>query len=135
MTLEQVTAAVERKRARSAAGEPAAAPLIAPPVTHYRDRDWTLGAIPTVVIYGERDALTPAPLLESRATSLGPNVRTTMIPSVGHDLGSFAAPRALEGALESAVASLAATAARAARAVLGADSNTSRANGKHHSRS
>jgi hypothetical protein len=112
MTLEQVTA-VERKRADRATVEPAGLLLIAPPVTHYRDRDWTLGAIPTVVLYGERDDLTPAPLLESRAASWGANVRSTMIRGVGHDLGSFAAPRALEGALESAVASLAANAVRA----------------------
>ncbi len=135
MTLEHVTAAAERKRAGRTTVEPTGVLLIAPPVTHYRDRDWTLGAIPTVVIYGERDDLTPPPLLESRAASWGPDVRSTMIPGVGHDLGSFAAPRALEGALESAVASLAATAARALRAVLGADSNTSGVNGKHHSRS
>ena len=38
--------------------------LIAPPVTHYRDRAWTSAPIPTVVIYGERDGLTPPALLE-----------------------------------------------------------------------
>ena len=134
MTLELVTVAVERKHAGRTTVEPAGVLLIAPPVTHYRDRDWTLGAIPTVVIYGERDDLTPAPLLESRAASWGPNLQSTMIAGVGHDLGSFAAPRALEGALDSAAASLAAIAARA-RAVLGAESNTSGANGKHRSRS
>ena len=66
------------------------------------------------MIYGERDGLTPALELQSQATSWGPSVRTTMIPLVGHDLGSFAAPRALEAALESAVASLTASSARAA---------------------
>jgi pimeloyl-ACP methyl ester carboxylesterase len=88
--------------------------LIAPPVTHYRDRGWTLGTTPTVVIYGERDGLTPGPELQSQAAGWGPDVRTTMIPLVGHDLGSFAAPRALEAALHAAVGSLTASSARAA---------------------
>jgi hypothetical protein len=114
MTLEHLTVSVERGRDRPAVVEPAGVLLIAPPVTHYRDRGWTLGATPTVVIYGERDGLTPGPELQSQAAGWGPDVRTTMIPLVGHDLGSFAAPRALEAALHAAVGSLTASSARAA---------------------
>jgi alpha/beta superfamily hydrolase len=90
---------------------PAAVLLIAPPVTHYRDRDWKLGSTPAVVIYGEGDGLTPPALLEERAAAWGESVRTIAIPGVGHDLGTFGAPRALEAALANAVASLVATVA------------------------
>ena len=114
MTLEHLTVSVERERDGRAVVEPAGVLLIAPPVTNYRDRGWTLGTIPTVVIYGERDGLTPPAELQSQAASWGPNVRTTMIPLVGHDLGSFAAPRALEAALDSAVGNLTASSARTA---------------------
>ena len=112
MTLEQVTGRRSTADRGAIEPEPAAVLLIAPPVTHYQDREWKLGAIPTVVIYGERDGLTPPPLLESRAAGWGTNVRSTMIAGVSHDLGSFGAPRALESALDSAVASLLATAVR-----------------------
>ena len=103
-TLEHTTGAVERTRDGRGGGEPAAVLLIAPPVTHYQGRGWTLGAIHTVVIYGERDGLTPQALLEEQAASWGPNVRCVRIAGVGHDLGSFGAPRALESALDTAVA-------------------------------
>jgi alpha/beta superfamily hydrolase len=99
----------------SSAGEganadaPAAVLLVAPPVTHYRDRAWSLGAIPSVVLYGERDELTPPALLEETASRWGSAVRTAMVPGVSHDLGSFGAPRVLEAALEDAVKSLTAT--------------------------
>jgi alpha/beta superfamily hydrolase len=106
MTLELLTSEIERARGSAAAIEPAGVLLIAPPVTHYRDREWKLGAVRTVVIYGERDGLTPPPLLEERAASWGTDVRCTAIPGVGHDLGSFAAPRGLEAALQAAVAAL-----------------------------
>jgi alpha/beta superfamily hydrolase len=109
-TLEHTTGAVERARDGRGGGEPAAVLLIAPPVTRYRGRGWTLGAIPTVVIYGERDGLTPQALLEEQAAAWGPDVRCARIAGVGHDLGSFGAPRALESALDSAVASLLASA-------------------------
>jgi alpha/beta superfamily hydrolase len=112
-TLEHTTVGVERARAGRAGVEPAAVLLIAPPVTHYQGRGWTLGAIPTVVIYGERDGLTPQALLEQQAASWGANVRCVRIANVGHDLGSFAAPRALEAALDSAVAELMASSLRA----------------------
>ena len=49
-TLELATSAVERTRDGRAGASPAAILLIAPPVTHYPDRGWTLGVIPTVVI-------------------------------------------------------------------------------------
>jgi alpha/beta superfamily hydrolase len=104
--LEHTTGAIERSRAGRSGAEPTAVLLIAPPVTHYQGRGWTLGATPTVVIYGERDALTPQPLLEQQAAAWGANVRCARIAGVGHDLGSFGAPRALESALDSAVASL-----------------------------
>jgi alpha/beta superfamily hydrolase len=104
--LEHTTGAVERTRDGDAGVCPAAVLLIAPPVTHYQGRAWTLGATPTVVLYGERDGLTPQALLEEQAAAWGPNVRCARIDGVGHDLGSFGAPRALESALEFAVASL-----------------------------
>ena len=91
---------------------PAAVMLIAPPVTNYGDRAWSLGAVPSVVLYGERDGLTPSALLEETAARWGSAVRTAMIPGVSHDLGSLGAPRGLETALESAVQSLTATFAR-----------------------
>ena len=96
------------------ADSPAAVLLIAPPVTHYRDRAWTLGATPSVVLYGERDGLTPPALLEETAARWGSAVQTVMIPGVSHDLGSFGAPRALETALDGAVKSLTATLANSA---------------------
>ena len=107
MTLEWSTGNVDAK-----VEAPAAVLLIAPPVTHYRDRVWSLGAVPSVVLYGERDGLTPPALLEEAAARWGSAVRTAMIPGVSHDLGSFGAPRGLETALESAVQSLTATLAR-----------------------
>jgi alpha/beta superfamily hydrolase len=111
--LEHITGIVQGTRDERAAVEPAAVLLIAPPVTHYRGRGWTLGETPTVVLYGERDGLTPPPLLEEQAATWGSNVRCARIEGVGHDLGSFAAPRALESALDSAVATLVASAERA----------------------
>jgi alpha/beta superfamily hydrolase len=109
-TLEHTTGVAERTRDERAGVEPAAVLLIAPPVTHYQGRGWKLGAIPTVVIYGELDGLTPQALLEEQAATWGTTVRCARIAGVGHDLGSFGAPRALESALDSAVASLLATA-------------------------
>jgi alpha/beta superfamily hydrolase len=91
------------------ADDPAAVLLIAPPVTHYRDRAWSLGAVPSIVVYGERDGLTPPALLEETAARWGSAVDTVMISGVSHDLGSFGAPRGLEAALESAVMSLTAS--------------------------
>ena len=113
MTLDHLSASPVAGRSGARGGAPAAVLLIAPPVTHYGDRDWKLGTTPTVVIYGEGDGLTPPPLLEQRASAWGEAVRTLAIPGVGHDLGTFGAPRALEGALSSAVASLVATASAA----------------------
>jgi alpha/beta superfamily hydrolase len=80
--------------------------LIAPPVTHYEGAAWKLGSIPTVVVYGDRDALTPPPLLEERAARWGSEVRAAAVEGVGHDLGSFTAPAALERVLDDAVARL-----------------------------
>jgi alpha/beta superfamily hydrolase len=108
--LEHTTGVVERTRDGRVGVEPSAVLLIAPPVTHYQGRGWTLGVIPTLVLYGERDGLTPQPLLEEEAATWGSNVRCARIAGVGHDLGSFGAPRALESALDSAVASLLASA-------------------------
>jgi alpha/beta superfamily hydrolase len=108
MTLEGVSAG------DAAAIVPAAVLLIAPPVTNYRDRAWSLGAVPAVVLYGERDGMTPPAMLEETAASWGSAVRTLMIPGVSHDLGSLGAPRGLEAALESAVGSLVATLAPSA---------------------
>jgi hypothetical protein len=67
-----------------------------------------VGSIPTVVVYGERDALTPPAMIEEQSARWGTAVRCVAIPGVGHDLGSFTAPRALESALRAAVATLSA---------------------------
>jgi uncharacterized protein len=104
MTLELLTAG---------AVEPAGVLLIAPPVTlpHYQEVAWNLGSVPAVVLYGDRDGLTPPDVIQERAAGWSRKVRLEAIPGVGHDLGSFSAPRALETALDAAVASLVAAAA------------------------
>jgi uncharacterized protein len=106
MTLDHLAGLPADGAGGASAAAPAAVVLIAPPVTHYQSRAWRLGAIPTVVLYGERDGLTPPAMIEERAASWGKNVRCLSIPGVGHDLGSFSAPRGLESALETAVAGL-----------------------------
>lgn len=100
MTLELLTAGSRQ------GPEPAGVLLIAPPVDRYHDRSWRLGSVPAVVIYGDRDGLTPPVLIEERAAQWGPNVRLEAISGAGHDLGSFTAPRALDSALGAAVESL-----------------------------
>lgn len=79
--------------------------LLAPPVTHYDGAWWRLD-VPAVVVYGDRDGLTPPALLRERAAQWGQGVRCEAISGVGHDLGTFAGPRALEAALGSALAHL-----------------------------
>jgi alpha/beta superfamily hydrolase len=111
MTLELLTEHSGGAHSQAWTRDPAGALLLAPPVTHYTDRAWHVGGVPTMVLYGDRDGLTPPPLLEERAATWGTAVRTSAISGVGHDLGTFSAPRGLEAALESAVTSLAATAA------------------------
>jgi alpha/beta superfamily hydrolase len=87
---------------RSAAG----VLLLAPPVTHYDGARWRLGSLPAVVLYGDRDALTPPALLCERAARWSDSIACRALPGVGHDLGSFGAPRGLEAALDDAIASL-----------------------------
>jgi alpha/beta superfamily hydrolase len=116
MTLDHLT---DTSRAGSGGGprraiDVAGSLLIAPPVTHYQTRSWELGSIPTVVVYGDRDALTPPALLEEQAARWGRSVRCQAIPGVGHDLGAFTVPRVLETTLDAAVASLAAASTRRA---------------------
>lgn len=115
MTLEHLSGASSTEGSRDALDPalpgPAGALLIAPPVTHYEGRSWRLGSIPTVVLYGDRDQLTPPALLAERSARWGTNVRLEEIPGVGHDLGSFTAPRPLDTAIGAAVASLAGAAA------------------------
>jgi alpha/beta superfamily hydrolase len=79
--------------------------LLAPPVTRYDGGPLRL-TVPIVVVYGERDELTPAALVRERAGRWGEDVRFEPIPGVGHDLGAFMAPRALDTALASAIAHL-----------------------------
>ncbi|HVR30320.1 MAG TPA: alpha/beta hydrolase [Thermoanaerobaculia bacterium] len=94
-------------------GDPAAATgvigvlLLAPPVTHYEGAGWRLGSLRVMVIYGERDALTPPALLRERAARWGAAVRYRALPGAGHDLGALGAPNALQSALGSALTFLA----------------------------
>ena len=102
MTLEHLALAGEA----ASAATPAGALLLAPPVTHYEGRSWRMGSLPMVVVYGERDDLTPPALVEERARSWSDRLRFETLPGAGHDLGSFANPRALQKALESSLAFL-----------------------------
>ena len=81
--------------------------LLAPPITHYEGSGWHLGTLPLVVIYGERDELTPPALLRERAARWSNAVRYRALPGAGHDLGAFGAPGALREALRSALGPLA----------------------------
>jgi hypothetical protein len=81
--------------------------LIAPPFTHYDGAAWRFGTLPLAVIYGERDSLTPPEALRENAARWSAAAWCEALPGAAHDLGSLAAPRALEAALARAVAALA----------------------------
>ena len=92
MTLDHLVAAAaecgERRR-----GDPAGVLLIAPPVTHYEGAPGDSARLPPSSLRRARRA-DAAGAVEERRRAGAPRALPS-IPGVGHDLGSFTAPRAL----------------------------------------